>query len=78
MTLAIIYSNRSQECQRAISLMDSLDHKYIEYLIDRDFTQSQFDKEFGDRAEYPQIAIGFNHIGSLKETLKYFNDKGVL
>ena len=76
--LAIIYSNKSIECERAIALMQSIDQPFIEYLIDREFTQTQFEKEFGADAEYPQIAIGVKHIGSLKDTLQYFNYNGVL
>ena len=33
----------------------------------------QFRAEFGSEAEYPQVAIGLNHRGNLKETLKYMS-----
>jgi hypothetical protein len=33
--------------------------------------------EFGEGAEYPQVAIGLDHRGTLKETLKYMSDKGM-
>ena len=78
MNLAIIYSDGSQECGRAVSLMQSLELRFVEYVLDRDFTQAEFDAEFGNMASYPQIAVGLKHIGSLKETLQYFNYKGVL
>ena len=71
----IIYSNKSQECNRALSLMRSLEYPYIEYLLGVDFTESQFIKEFGEDAEYPQVAVGTRHVGSLKDTLRYFSDK---
>ena len=29
---------------------------------------------FGNKAEYPQVAIGLHHRGTLKETLKYMSD----
>ena len=45
--------------------MQSLDHPYVEYVLGRDFTQAQFNAEFGNMAPYPQVAIGYNHIGSL-------------
>ena len=78
MTLAIIYSNKTQECDRAVALMESLDHKYIEYLIGRDFTEKQFRAEFGDKAEFPQVAIDTLHVGGLKETLQYFKIRNLL
>ena len=74
--LAIIYSDTSQECERACCLMQSLDHPYVEYVLGRDFTQAQFNAEFGNTAPYPQVAIGYNHIGSLKESLNYFQKEG--
>ena len=76
--LAIIYSDGSQECDRVSSLMESLEHKFVVYLLGRDFTQAQFDNEFGKEATYPQVAVGIHHIGSLKETLQHFQYTGEL
>ena len=78
MTLAIVYSDKSQECERAVSLLQSLDHKYVEYVLGRDFTPDQFSAEFGEAATYPQVAVGTKHIGTLKETLQHFNYNGEL
>ena len=78
MTLAIIYSNFGQESDRAIALMESLDHKFVVYHLGREFTEKQFEEEFGVGAEYPQIAIGVEHIGGLKETLQHFQANDVL
>ena len=45
-----------------------------EFLLGADFSDRQFRAEFGSEAEYPQIAIGLKHRGTLKETLKYMSD----
>ena len=42
-----------------------------------DFSDRQFRAEFGSEAEYPQVAIGLNHRGNLKETLKFMSDTGM-
>ena len=42
-----------------------------------DFTKTQFQAEFGGDAHYPQISIGLNHRGDLKETLKYMSEQGM-
>ena len=68
---AIIYSNGSQECERAESLLASVKEEVKVYKLNKDFTEKQFCAEFGDGAEYPQISIGLDHRGSLKETLQY-------
>jgi hypothetical protein len=68
---AIIYSNGSQECERAESLLTSVKEEVKVYKLNKDFTEKQFCAEFGSEAEYPQISIGLDHRGSLKETLQY-------
>jgi len=81
--LAIIYSNRSQECQRAVALLESLEQKFIQYELNRDFSIKQFYEEFGTEAEFPQVTIyeyyvGIAHVGGLKETLNYYKNKNLL
>jgi len=78
MSLAIIYSNFGQESDRAIALMETLEHKFVVYHLGREFTEKQFEEEFGVGAEYPQIAIGTKHVGSLKDALHYFQEQDVL
>ena len=73
----VIYSNGSQECERLASLLRSLGGKFLEYKLGQHFTQRAFEKEFGSGAEYPQINIGFKHVGGLKETLQYMKGNGV-
>ena len=76
--LAILYSDGSQECQRAISLFQSLEQRFIEYRLGRDFTCREFIDEFGEEARYPQVAIGVKHVGGLKETMQYYKLRNVL
>ena len=75
---ALVYSNSSQECERAESLLNSIGQDVKVFLLGDDFTQNQFNAEFGEDAEYPQISVGLNHRGSLKETLQYLKNKEVL
>ena len=77
---AVIYSNGSQECERMGMLLETLPGvtEFHEYLLGVDFSDKQFRMEFGSEATYPQCSIGNKHIGSLKETLQYMSDKGML
>lgn len=68
---ATIYSNGSQECERISSLLKSLGGEFHEYILGVNFTDKQFQMEFGLEATYPQISIGEKHIGNMKETLQY-------
>ncbi len=77
MTTAVIYSNGSQECERIAQLLRSIGGEFLEYKLDKHFTQKAFEQEFGDEATYPQVAIGTKHIGSMKETLQYMNRRGM-
>ncbi len=74
---AVIYSNGSQESERAKMVLESCGQDVREFLLDDDFTNAQFKNEFGYNAEYPQISIGLHHRGTLKETLKYMSDEGM-
>ena len=74
---ALVYSNNSQECERAKQLLESLGQDIREFLLDVDFTDKQFKAEFGMEAEYPQISVGLNHRGSLKETLNFLKKEGM-
>ena len=74
MIQALIYSNRSQESERAKMVLEACGQSVREFFLDDDFTKTQFEMEFGGDAEYPQIAIGLNHRGTLKETLQYMKD----
>jgi hypothetical protein len=76
---AIIYSNGNQECERAAALMEAVHmDDTIVYNLNKDFTETQFRDEFGEEASYPMIALGMQHRGTLKETLNFMNNKGML
>ncbi len=74
---AVIYSNGNQECERAKTLLQKLNVEILEYKLNQHFSDRGFVEEFGKEAEYPQVNVGFRHIGGLKETLQYMNDKGM-
>ena len=74
---ALVYSNGSQESERAKMVLEACGQQVREFLLGADFSDRQFRLEFGDDAEYPQVAIGLNHRGNLKETLKYMSDTGM-
>ena len=75
---ALIYSNGNQECERARSLLTSVHEDIREFTLGKDFTDKEFRSEFGENAEYPQISVGLNHRGSLKETLHYLKNNGII
>ena len=77
MIQALVYSNGSQESERAKMVLEACGQDVREYLLGVDFSDKQFRGEFGSEAEYPQISIGLDHRGTLKETLKYMSDKGM-
>ena len=75
--IAVIYSNGSQECERMGMLLKSLGGEFHEYLLGVDFSDKQFRMEFGSEATYPQVSLGSEHIGSMKEALQYMKDQGL-
>ena len=77
MIQALVYGNGGQESERAVMVLEAVGQDVRQFLLGVDFTHKQFKAEFGDEAEYPQVAIGLNHRGTLKETLKYMSDQGM-
>ena len=77
MIQALVYGNGGQESERAVMVLEACGQDVRQFLLGIDFTHKQFKAEFGEAAEYPQISIGLDHRGSLKETLKYMSDKGM-
>ena len=77
MKQALVYSNGSQESERAVMVLEACGQDVRQFLLGIDFTHKQFNAEFGEEAESPQVAIGLDHRGTFKETLKYMSDKGM-
>ena len=75
---AVIYSNGSQECERARVLLEKLEFQILEYKLNQHFSARGFVEEFGEEAEYPQVNVGFRHIGGLKDTLHYCKEHGLV
>lgn len=78
MNTIVLYTNGGQESERIRQLLLSLGGEYLEYRLGSDFTERDFRSEFGSSAEYPQVSIGFEHIGGLKETLHYLQDRELI
>ena len=75
---ALVYGNGGQESERAVMVLEACGQDVRQFLLGIDFTHKQFKAEFGDEAEYPQVSIGYEHIGSLKDALHYFTEKGII
>ena len=75
---AVLYTDGRLESERIRQLLKSLGGEYHEYLLGADFSDRQFRAEFGSEADYPQVTIGLKHIGGLKDTLHYLQDKGLI
>ena len=75
---AVLYTDGNQECERIRMLLASLGGEFLEYGLGEHFTEAQFYDEFGYDAPYPQVTINGRHIGSLKETLHFFQKQEVL
>ena len=77
MIQALVYGNGGQESERAVMVLEACGQDVKQFLLGVDFSDRQFRAEFGTEAEYPQISIGLDHRGTLKETLKYMSHQGM-
>jgi len=74
---AVIYTNGNQECERMTSLLKELNIEILEYQLNQHFSQRAFEAEFGSEATYPQVSLGYAHIGDMKETLNFMKERGL-
>ena len=75
---AVIYTNGNQESERLTSLFKRLEIDILEYKLNNHFSQRSFESEFGTDACYPQCALGYKHIGGMKETLQLLKKTGLI
>ena len=54
---AVIYSNGSQECERAKVLLEKLNFQIQVYKLNQHFSARGFVEEFGEEAEYPKSML---------------------
>ena len=78
MKTVILYTNGGQESERVRQLISSLGDEFLEYALGKDFNDREFRSEFGESAEYPQVAIDEHHIGGLKDTLHFLKEEGLI
>ena len=78
MKTAVLYTDGGQESERVRQLLLSLGGEYLEYTLGKEFTDRQFRAEFGEEATYPQVSIGYEHIGGLKDTLHYLQEEDLI
>ena len=62
-----------------VTLLEALPDvsEFLQYELGKHFTERSFHDEFGDEATFPQVALGNQHIGSMKETLQFMSDRGM-
>lgn len=76
---AVLYTKENcLECERARDLLNHLSVSHLEYKLGKDYNEKQFYGEFGEGASYPQIAVDYKHIGSLKEFLQFLKEKELI
>jgi len=51
---------------------------YTEYVLDQQFTRTQFKEEFGQRATFPQVLINGSRIGGCTESIKYLRENSFI
>lgn len=79
MNQAILYTkDNCLECERARTLLETMNVSHLEYKLGKDYNEKQFRAEFGEKAEYPQIALDYKHIGGLKHFLRFLKEKELI
>lgn len=64
-------------CEKIKQLFDLNEFKYVEYLLDRDFTREQFYSEFGEGTTFPQVIFEEKQLGGCTDTIQYLQEKNI-
>lgn len=64
-------------CQKIKQLFEINEFKYVEYLLERDFTREQFYSEFGEGTTFPQVIFNDERLGGCIDTIQYLQEKDI-
>lgn len=58
-------------CDNLIAFMNSKGISYQKFLLGTDFTSEDFVSKFGTGTSFPQVIMGYEQIGGMKDTVRY-------
>ena len=75
---ATIYSkDNCPWCEKAKAIFVSKDIEYDEFLLNRDYTPTDFKSLFPNSRTVPQISIDGNYVGGHDDLVKYIESHGI-
>lgn len=75
----VIYSKPNcPYCEKIKKVFELKDYRYVEYILDQDFTRDQFVEEFGPSGTFPRVRIDGTLIGGCSDTISYLTEKSLL
>jgi len=67
-----VYSkNGCGYCEKLIEFMNKKGINYQKFLLGQDFTTEDFVSKFGTGTTFPQVLVGYEQIGGMKDTVRY-------
>lgn len=64
-------------CEKIKAVLDQREMSYNVLTLDEDFTQEEFQEEFGVAASFPRVTIDGEIIGGCRDTVEYLLGKGM-
>ena len=55
--------------------MDDNGVQYEKFTLDTDFTREEFIEKFGHNSTFPQVHNDHQHIGGMKDTVRYLSEQ---
>lgn len=75
MTFTIFYKNKCPFCERAEDQFKLYNLSYKKYVVNEDFSPTEFKEQFGENATYPQVFYNKQHVGGCDDTLHFIKQK---
>ena len=74
-----IYSMEGcQYCAKIIQVLQFTEQKFVEYKLNRDFTEDEFYDEFPEGTSLPQVLVDYKKIGGCSDTIRYLKEQNIL
>lgn len=75
----IVYSKDGcPHCTKIMQLLQLSEVKHVQYKLGRDFTKSEFHREFGLDSTFPQVVVDNTPLGGCADTIKYLRESKLI
>jgi glutaredoxin len=78
MNFAVYSRDGCPYCDQVKQILSGKGYNYREYVLDRNFTREDFNREFGIGSTFPQVLLNDKKLGGCTDTIKYLREQNFI